>query len=161
MQLDDYSSILGRYHWHLSVNHVSRGDSRDWLFVLLHLHGPCTRDELISTGMGLMHQVTVYRNLALFLGLGVAQEVRPGVYELTDRFKQHHHYMWCRACGRRVGLWDERLEKMLERATSKMNFAMEEHHVEVSGICPKCLLDPANVPRRAIGTMLRRPPGWN
>jgi len=69
----------------------------------------------------------MYRNLSVFLQFGVAQEVRPGLYELTDRFKQHHHYQLCRVCGLRSGFWDEGLERALEKTAEKAGFVLEEH----------------------------------
>jgi Fe2+ or Zn2+ uptake regulation protein len=53
-------------------------------------------------------------------------------------------------------LYDEVLEKTLARAVKRHNFALEDHQLDITGICPKCLLNPKNKPKQAIGGRLRR-----
>lgn len=151
----DYSYLISQLHARLQQAHISRTSCRNELFISLYYEGPCTRKSLLSS-VGSESYETLYRNLRLFLRLDIAQEVRPGLFELSDRFKQHRHYMWCRICNSRLGLYDEVLEKTLARAVKRHNFALEDHQLDITGICPKCLLNPKNKPKQAIGGRLRR-----
>lgn len=83
----------------------------------------------------------MYANLRMFLARGVVQEVRPGEYDLTDRFKRHRHFKVCRVCGRRTAFFDSSLEKALSKVDGRKRFggfAMEGHVLEVRGVCGLC-----------------------
>lgn len=155
MYEQDYSYLTDQLHARLQQARVSRTNRRDELFIRLHYTGPCSRQTLLNEIHPSDHE-SLYRNLRLFLCLDIAQEIKPGLFELSDRFKQHHHYLWCRVCNQAIPMYDPQLEKALMRTASVRKFALEDHRLELTGVCPKCRLDPSNQPKPAIKTRLRR-----
>jgi len=57
--------------------------ARKALFVLLHWNGPCHPEQLLTDRRMELSKASMYRNLKVFIELGVAQEIRPGEYDLT------------------------------------------------------------------------------
>ncbi len=86
--------------------------------------------------------VTIYRTLALLERLGMVQRVHveSGCHSFAavrlDR--GHHHQLICRACGRVEEFTDCALDSVLQKLQERTRFAIESHHLEVVGQCPKC-----------------------
>lgn len=86
--------------------------------------------------------VTVYRTLAILEGLGLIQRVHvdSGCHSFAavrlDR--GHHHQLICRACGRVEEFPDCALDDVMQTLQARTGFAIESHHLEVIGRCPKC-----------------------
>ena len=148
------NSILEPFHARLRSLRISRSQARDELFLLLLAHGPCTRVQLAKLANA--SRRPIYTNISLFLKAEIAVEIKPGQFELSDRFNQHYHYMWCRICGKGTKFNVEGIEKALMRAFDGGGFAMEDHEMSIKGICGMCRQDPKNRPQPAIGTRFRR-----
>jgi Fe2+ or Zn2+ uptake regulation protein len=162
MNLEEYTSLTDWLAWHLKVAGISVTDARKSLYLLLYWKGPCSPEEILGDGRAALTRPSMYRNLQHFLDLGIAQRVGKGMYEITDRFKQHHHYMVCRACGHRAAFWNEALEKAIHRQDRRAKpggFALEEHSLELVGVCALCATR-GEEPRAPIGNKIRRQPGW-
>lgn len=86
--------------------------------------------------------VTVYRTLALLERLNLVQRVHAeaGCHSLTAvrSDEGHHHQLVCRACGRVEEFPDCALDSVLRKLQVRTGFAIESHHLEVVGRCPKC-----------------------
>jgi Fe2+ or Zn2+ uptake regulation protein len=83
--------------------------------------------------------VTVYRTLDLLAGLGLARRVhsehRCHSYASagTDR-----HYVICRACHRVIEFPCDGLDALIERVRQHTGYAISDHLLELSGLCPDC-----------------------
>jgi Fur family ferric uptake transcriptional regulator len=108
------------------------------VFLALAEHGPCTRQQLAAHVATQANQATVYRAVNFFIEAGVAMEVRPRLIELTDRFKQHHHHLVCNKCGKEISFHNEALERALERLAALRGFQVENHAIELDGLCRMC-----------------------
>ncbi len=86
--------------------------------------------------------VTVYRTLALLEKLNLVQRVHTeaGCRSLTAvrLDKGHHHHLVCRTCGYVEEFPDCALGSVLRKLQARTGFAIESHHLEVVGRCPKC-----------------------
>ncbi len=86
--------------------------------------------------------VTVYRTLALLEKLGLVQRVHSETgchsFAAVRSKRSHHHQLICRTCGRVEEFSDCQLGDMLTGLHERTGFAIEAHHLEVIGLCPKC-----------------------
>lgn len=85
-------------------------------------------------------RVTLYRNLGAFEQAGVLQCVLDAQsktrYELT-RPHHHHHHVVCRQCGEMECLPECDVDRFTRQAEER-GYLVQEHRVEVYGLCPKC-----------------------
>ncbi|MFA6319204.1 MAG: transcriptional repressor [Elusimicrobiota bacterium] len=103
-----------------------------------------TADELHAAirsrhpGIGL---ATVYRTLKLLASCGLARQVTlgggPARFEHAFRHR-HHDHLICRVCGRVVEFSDPEIELRQEAAAAARGFSMEEHSLEIRGVCGAC-----------------------
>ncbi|MDW8141691.1 MAG: Fur family transcriptional regulator [Candidatus Bipolaricaulota bacterium] len=86
--------------------------------------------------------VTVYRTLALLEELGLAQRVHTETdchsFAPVRAPEGHHHPLICKECGRVEEFSQCGSERLLARLQRETGFAIESHHLEVIGYCPKC-----------------------
>ncbi|MTI79503.1 MAG: transcriptional repressor [Firmicutes bacterium] len=82
---------------------------------------------------------TIYRNLHMFLKLGVVTETKVG--DGKTRFKlsgkKHNHHMTCVNCGSSVELNFCPMDLIKDQITSK-NFRVTNHNFEIFGYCSCC-----------------------
>ena len=86
-------------------------------------------------------RVSIYRNIELFVKLGIAEAVPVGWkqrYELTSPFKSHHHHLYCTNCGTLVDIHSKKLEQLVAAIARDYDFTPAEHKFEVSGLCKIC-----------------------
>lgn len=87
--------------------------------------------------------VSVYRTLATFASIGIAQIVTAGFkqkYELADTFKPHHHHLQCSKCGALVDVSSEHLEKLVDAIAQEHDYVGLHHKFELTGVCRRCQL---------------------
>jgi Fe2+ or Zn2+ uptake regulation protein len=88
-------------------------------------------------------RVTVYRTVALFERLGIIQRRPIGwryQIELSDAFSHHHHHLACKHCGQIIPLAaDDLLEDRLKALAKSHGFMMDDHQLEIQGLCNNCL----------------------
>ncbi len=86
--------------------------------------------------------VTVYRTLALLEKLSLVQRVHTEAgrhaFVAVRSQEGHRHQLVCRTCKRVEEFSDCDLEDVLEGLQERTGFAIEAHHLEVVGQCPKC-----------------------
>lgn len=101
---------------------------------------PLTFDALLERLGKAFDKVTLYRNLSAFEAAGVLQCVRDANgktrYELTPPH-HHHHHVVCRKCGGMKCLTECDIDGFVRQAEAK-GYLVEEHRVEVYGLCPSC-----------------------
>lgn len=112
---------------------------------------PLTIPEIRSVAPELP-QSSAYRNLTVLIEAGVVRRVSGsddhGRFELDEHFSGHHHHFVCSACGRVDDVAPSRaLERALGAAVREMTegqgYQVEEHRIELVGICPDCASSPA------------------
>jgi Fur family ferric uptake transcriptional regulator len=90
-------------------------------------------------GIGL---TTVYRTLKLLTDAGLAAERRfggepSGMYEKEEDGK-HHDHLICTRCGRIIEFKEAKIEDMQEEVAARYGFTVEDHRMELYGICDTC-----------------------
>jgi len=89
-------------------------------------------------GIGL---TTVYRTLKLLTEAGLAKERRfgepQGVFEKEDSDK-HHDHLICTRCGKIIEFKNPKIEKLQDEVASKYGFVVEDHKMELYGLCSNC-----------------------
>lgn len=114
---------------------------RQALFTLLASAGTpldiATITERIDSG----DRTSIYRNLDIFIELGVVQIIPVGWkkrYELAAPFAPHHHHLQCTTCGELIQLDTPQLENAIHAIADKYNYKLTAHHIELSGTCKNC-----------------------
>ena len=83
---------------------------------------------------------TVYRVLTQFeqAGLLIRHHFESGkaVFELNTG--GHHDHIVCIKCGRVEEFYDAEIEKRQESAAAKLGFKMQDHSMQIYGICKNC-----------------------
>jgi Fur family ferric uptake transcriptional regulator len=85
---------------------------------------------------------TVFRTLKTFEESGLVEAFlsTDGVtrYELvSDEHHHHHHHFVCRSC-KTVETLDECPTQIFEKAAKQIGFKVENHVIEVQGVCSDC-----------------------
>jgi len=114
------------------------------LEALLEVNNPLTVEELQSKLKGIVAKSTLYRVLNDLKKINILNEFtspdNSTVVELILEDHSHHHHLFCSDCGEviDVELSDE-FEKMLlieiESIQKKFNFEINDHRVEMFGLC--------------------------
>lgn len=85
--------------------------------------------------------VTVYRTLALLEQLGLTRRihVEPGCHGYALIGLEHGHHLVCRSCHQVLEVpGSEDLTSMIRRISRKTGFVIEDHLLELTGLCPAC-----------------------
>jgi Fur family ferric uptake transcriptional regulator len=84
---------------------------------------------------------TVYRTLKLFAESGIAREIQFGDgqtrYEHVNE-GEHHDHLVCTRCGAIAEFANEAIEKLQDEVANSHGFLIENHKLELYGICAKC-----------------------
>ena len=129
---------LERLYAKMRAAKINRTDNRDLIFRWINAYAPVPMSRLRELATGTVAKTTLYRAIHAFEGAELIHQVRPGVHELTEKLRWHGHGLNCRACGRRIGYRDERLEREVARIASELKFRLEDHVVEMTGVCKVC-----------------------
>ena len=85
---------------------------------------------------------SVYRAIELYCLLGVLTEVdhvsEGRRYELSDEYRDHHHHLICRDCGKTQdfeGCGMEAVERLIRR---RFRFKVTRHELRFIGLCQRC-----------------------
>lgn len=83
---------------------------------------------------------TVYRTLSLLEDSDMVTSLSFGTqgkkYELGA--KEHHDHMICTKCGEITEFVDEEIERRQHKIAEELGFKMEDHSMQIYGICKKC-----------------------
>jgi Fe2+ or Zn2+ uptake regulation protein len=114
---------------------------REAVFLALQNQEPLTMQQVV-VACSQIDRASVYRTIALFEQLGVVQRLPMGwkyKLELSDAFQHHHHHLTCNRCGRTYTLpEDAELETRLRLLAAHEHFKMQDHQLEIQGICQTC-----------------------
>lgn len=101
-----------------------------------------TADEIyqaIGDKFNNMSVATVYNNLRLLTDLKIVKELSYG--DQASRFDfitTDHYHAICRNCGKIVDFYYPTLEDVEIVASKLTGFSIDEHRLEVYGLCPDC-----------------------
>ena len=92
---------------------------------------------LVLQGIG---QATVYRTIKALEELGYLKwvHVQVGEHRFVASRHRHSHMVVCRSCFKAVECIDCDLAVMEKLIAIRTGFAIEDHHLEFSGLCPDC-----------------------
>jgi len=84
---------------------------------------------------------TVYRTLKILTDEKITRKrkfnEKSSLYELAAEEK-HHDHLICVKCGTIIEFEDRRIEKLQEKIAKKFGFKIEDHKLELYGLCPAC-----------------------
>jgi Fur family transcriptional regulator, ferric uptake regulator len=107
-------------------------------------HEPMTMAELVRQTTTFGDRASIYRSVKLLEKIGVIKRVSFGWkyrLELGDDFHGHHHHLTCTKCHKTEALSDDaELEKGLHRLAARNRFTMQDHQLDIRGICEDCKL---------------------
>lgn len=84
-------------------------------------------------------RATVFRTLELLSRLGYLSRIPEGerlVYTVCS--PGHHHHLMCSTCGQVLHLTECPAAAFLDELRSQTGYLIEQHHLDISGICPAC-----------------------
>lgn len=108
--------------------------------------GPMTIPQILETNRSLA-QSSVYRNLVILEEVGAVTRIVTrddfARYELAEDLTEHHHHLICSACGDvsdfSLGPKIELdLERALRSVARRADYDLEEHRLDLVGLCPSC-----------------------
>jgi Fur family transcriptional regulator, ferric uptake regulator len=112
--------------------------------VLLDETGHLSPEELLRLARQTFPNVglvTVYRTLELLSDLGYVRRVHSdhGCSGFAKVARGHRHHLICKACGRVVDFEGCDLSAMVRRVEQETGFMVDDHMLELSGMCAACL----------------------
>jgi Fur family transcriptional regulator, ferric uptake regulator len=83
---------------------------------------------------------TVYRTLDILVELGGVRRVHldDGCEAFAPASVEHGHYLICGSCQTTIEFEDCNLDELLKRVAERTGFLIEQHWLELVGICPAC-----------------------
>jgi Fe2+ or Zn2+ uptake regulation protein len=96
-----------------------------------------TRAQRVCPDLGL---TTVYRTLEILEQMGVIRRVHldDGCEGFALAPAEHGHHLICSRCQETIEFEDCNLNALLKRVSEQTGFAIEQHWLELVGLCPKC-----------------------
>ncbi|MCE1255060.1 MAG: transcriptional repressor [Anaerolineae bacterium] len=93
-----------------------------------------------TPGMGL---VTVYRALEKLEESGLIQRVHQseGCHMFIRSANGHEHLLLCQSCGKTVFFEGDDLGDLFKRVSEKYEFNIQEHWLQLYGLCAECYLN--------------------
>jgi Fur family ferric uptake transcriptional regulator len=103
---------------------------------------PLSVKEIAEKTDGQVSRASIYRTLQTLIKLNIIKRITIAFsdkYELSDRFKLHHHYLSCEKCGRTIPIkLGDKMENAIQSFGSKNGFKIKSHEVELRGLCRYC-----------------------
>jgi Fur family ferric uptake transcriptional regulator len=110
--------------------------------------GTVTAEQLVAElqprGIG---RATVYRTLELLERRGLLARMHlDGYHGYTVCDAGHHHHLLCRYCGRVTTVDASGVEAEIQKLAAALDFQMDTHTLEFSGVCRTCQSNSNAVP---------------
>jgi Fe2+ or Zn2+ uptake regulation protein len=101
-------------------------------------------DDARSRRLGI-GRATIFRALDLFEDLAVLErlDLPSGEHAYVPCKPAHHHHVVCSSCGKTAEVEDRGLSSVVEEVARGTGFAIENHRLELYGICPDCQASPS------------------
>jgi len=86
-------------------------------------------------------RATIFRTLELLSDLGVVERIDlpSGEHAYVGCAPTHHHHVVCSRCGRTAEIEDAGLRTVVGEVTRRTGYRIDEHRLELFGLCPACL----------------------
>lgn len=83
---------------------------------------------------------TVYRTLEILEQMGVIRRVHldDGCEGFAPAAAEHGHHLICSRCQEAIEFEECNLTSLLKRVADQTGFTIEQHWLELVGLCPKC-----------------------
>lgn len=83
---------------------------------------------------------TVYRTLEILEQMGVIRRVHldDGCEGFALASAEHGHHLICSRCRETIEFEDCNMTSLLKRVAEQTGFAIEQHWLELVGLCPRC-----------------------
>lgn len=135
------SQMLDQFRARLRTQGYSLTHAREAVFMALQNQEPLTINQLVEA-CPKIDRASIYRTVKVFEKLGIVQRLQIGwkyKLELSDEFHVHHHHFTCLNCNTTTALPEStELEAHLVGLSAKNNFKMQNHLLEISGLCQNC-----------------------
>jgi Fur family ferric uptake transcriptional regulator len=99
-------------------------------------------DDALRDSGHTIGRASVYRTLETLAELKLVQRLDLGSgekrYEPHRPGGHHHHHLVCRHCGHVEPFEDPDLERVLELLAGRVDYAVDEHDVVLTGACGDC-----------------------
>jgi len=88
-------------------------------------------------------RATVFRTLDVLEDLGAIERVDlpSGEHAYVACDPVHHHHVICSQCGRTDEIDDAGLRPVVSEVARQTGFRVDEHRLELFGLCPACVRD--------------------
>ena len=92
-------------------------------------------------------RATVFRTLEVLEELGAIErlDLPSGEHAYVGCEPVHHHHVICSRCGRTTEIDDTGLRGVVRDVARQTGFRVDEHRLELFGVCPDCLAAGAGV----------------
>ena len=83
---------------------------------------------------------TVYRTLEILEQMGVIRRMHldDGCEGFAPAAAEHGHHLICSHCQETIEFEDCNLNALLKRVSEQTGFTVEQHWLELVGVCPRC-----------------------
>jgi Fur family transcriptional regulator, ferric uptake regulator len=116
-------------------------------------NGHFTAAELVAAArsrrMG-VGRATVFRTLEVLEGLGAIErlDLPTGEHAYVGCEPVHHHHVVCSSCGRTSEISDADLLRVVRRVGRQTGYRIDDHRLELFGLCPACQAGPTRTAAR-------------
>ena len=120
------------------------GPRRSLAALIASRDGHFTATELVAEararrlGVG---RATVFRTLEVLVELGAVErlDLPSGEHAYVVCEAAHHHHVVCSRCGRTNEIDDAGLRLVVREVARRTGYRVDEHRLELFGLCPVCL----------------------
>ena len=91
-------------------------------------------------------RATVFRTLEVLEELGAIErlDLPTGEHAYVGCEPVHHHHVVCSSCGRTSEISDADLQRVVRRVGRQTGYRIDDHRLELFGLCPACQAGPAD-----------------
>lgn len=142
----DYEQLLENFKHLLKKNGLKFTIQREVILETLYNSDEHLTPEGLHKKIQMTHPdlktgiATIYRTLSLLENESIVTSLSFGSqgkkYELGA--KEHHDHMICVECGSITEFVDAEIEKRQHRIADKFGFKMQDHSMQIYGICAEC-----------------------
>jgi Fur family ferric uptake transcriptional regulator len=88
-------------------------------------------------------RATVFRTLDVLESVGVIErlDLPGGEHAYVGCEPAHHHHVVCSQCGSASEIHDADLQRVFRHVARQTGYRVDEHRLELFGLCPACLAD--------------------
>ena len=117
---------------------------------IVHRRLPFTSAELLETVQSnapSIGRATVFRTIELLCRIGIVQRIHEDAqggrcHAYLACGDHHHHHLICNGCGTVLDFQEDKaLDALVREVEKRTAFRVEDHRLELVGLCPACQLE--------------------